>query len=129
METKLALQGAPELIDALRRVAINAPRELARALFQEAEGVMAEAKRRTPVDTGALRSSGTVSAPTADAGSFQVQLSFGGPSAPYGLYVHEDLEAHHPVGQAKFLESAALEAAPTLLDHVGRRVDLTRFAR
>jgi hypothetical protein len=110
-------------------VAINAPRELARALFQEAERVMAEAKRRTPVDTGALRSSGTVSAPTADAGGFQVQLSFGGPSAPYGLYVHEDLEAHHPVGQAKFLESAALEAAPTLLDHVGRRVDLTRFAR
>ena len=30
-----------------------------------------------------------------------------GYSAPYAVYVHENLEAHHPVGQAKFLEAAA----------------------
>lgn len=27
--------------------------------------------------------------------------------APYAIYVHENLEAHHSVGQAKFLEVAA----------------------
>lgn len=27
----------------------------------------------------------------------------------YGLYVHENLTAHHPVGQAKFLEQPARE--------------------
>ena len=27
----------------------------------------------------------------------------------YALFVHEDLEAHHPVGQAKFLEQPARE--------------------
>lgn len=27
-------------------------------------------------------------------------------SVPYAIYVHEDLEAHHDVGQAKFLETA-----------------------
>lgn len=27
----------------------------------------------------------------------------------YALYVHEDMEAHHPVGQAKYLEQPARE--------------------
>jgi hypothetical protein len=29
----------------------------------------------------------------------------------YAIYVHENLEAHHPVGQAKFLEQPAREHA------------------
>lgn len=29
-----------------------------------------------------------------------------GYSADYAVYVHENMEAHHPVGQAKFLETA-----------------------
>lgn len=29
----------------------------------------------------------------------------------YGIYVHENLEANHPVGQAKFLEEPARELA------------------
>lgn len=33
-------------------------------------------------------------------------VSFG---APYAVYVHENLEARHPVGQAKFLEQPARE--------------------
>jgi hypothetical protein len=30
-----------------------------------------------------------------------------GYSAPYAIYVHENLQAHHPIGQAKFLETPA----------------------
>lgn len=33
-----------------------------------------------------------------------VTVSF---SAPYALFVHEDLTARHPIGQAKFLEQPA----------------------
>ena len=32
----------------------------------------------------------------------------------YALFVHENLEAHHPVGQAKFLEQPAREHRPTM---------------
>jgi hypothetical protein len=42
----------------------------------------------------------------------QVRLVFGGPAAPYAAIVHENLTAHHPVGQAKYLESVALERRP-----------------
>jgi hypothetical protein len=32
-----------------------------------------------------------------------------GYAAPYAVYVHENLEARHPIGQAKFLEQPARE--------------------
>ena len=35
-------------------------------------------------------------------------------AADYAIYVHENLQAHHPVGQAKFLESAAREGEAQL---------------
>jgi hypothetical protein len=41
-------------------------------------------------------------------GSPVVEVGF---SAAYGIYVHEDLQAHHPTGQAKFLEQPARENA------------------
>lgn len=73
--------------------------------YREGEGIMAVAKSTfTPVDTGALRATGHVSLPQSDGRSVTVQLGFGGPAAPYAFYVHENLEAHHPIGSAKYLE-------------------------
>ena len=41
------------------------------------------------VDTGALRATGNVQSPKRGAGSVSVSMGFGGPSAPYALYLHE----------------------------------------
>lgn len=92
------------------------------ALRAEAEIEMTEAKRRTPVDTGALRDSGHVTGPDVAAQEATVRLVFGGPAAPYALFVHENLEAFHRVGEAKFLERPLLEAAPHLADRVAARI-------
>ena len=60
----------------------------------------------TPVDTGNLKAGhytsigGGKNNPTVEIGL----------TAPYAVYVHEDLNANHPTGQAKFLEQA-LEAS------------------
>lgn len=35
--------------------------------------------------------------------------------AEYAVYVHENLEAYHPIGQAKFLEQPARELRPALV--------------
>lgn len=40
-----------------------------------------------------------------------VAVSF---STNYALFVHENLEAYHPVGQAKYLEQPARQMAPEL---------------
>lgn len=92
------------------------------ALLAEAEIEMTEAKRRTPLDTGALRASGHVGGPYRRNGGVEVVMGFGGPSAPYAIHVHERLDVFHRVGQAKFLESVLLESAPYLPQRVAERI-------
>lgn len=116
------------------------------ALRAEAEIEMTEAKRRTPVDTGALRASGHVEGPMADTtslvafdvetkvptfggesargGEVSVRLVFGGPAANYAVIVHYDLDAFHPVGQALYLSSVLEESAPHLAARVAARMAL-----
>ena len=43
-----------------------------------------------------------------------------GYSAPYAIYVHEDLEVAHQNGQAKFLEQPARQNRQKYLDAIGR---------
>jgi len=89
---------------------------LGRQLYREGLGIMAASQPLVPVDTAALRSSGYVAEPTTGAadGVVEVLLGYGGPAAKinsktgestdaYALYVHEDLEAFHKVGTAKYL--------------------------
>lgn len=87
------------------------------ALFEEANELIAEAKREVPVDEGILKSSGHVQLPVVEDGRITVECGFGGPAgtgtqgAPatedvgYAVIVHEDLMAHHTVGNAKYLEN------------------------
>lgn len=89
-----------------------------RALRSVGEVYMTESKRRTPVDTGVLRSSGHVVGPEKHGDYFMVRLVFGGPAAPYAFEVHENLSAHHDDGQAKYLESVIVEHKPTFRQEV-----------
>ena len=65
-----------------------------------------------------LRSTGYVELPTEDGGTVSVELGYGGVAGKgkgakevgYAVYVHENLEAHHPVGQAKYLEQPVNQA-------------------
>lgn len=112
----------------LDRLASRFPNEVARALYAEAQVEMTEAKRRTPVDTGALRSTGHVDAPDVGiGGDVSVTLGFGGPAAPYAVKVHEDLDAYHKVGQSKFLESTIMESRPYMASRIARRIQLERM--
>lgn len=109
----------------LRRLVDRSPDAAGAALYVEAEIEMTEAKARTPVDKGALKSSGYVHPPQYRGREITVEMGFGGPAAPYAVYVHEDLDAwHKPPGQARFLASVVDESAPYLLDRVGRRLNL-----
>lgn len=78
---------------------------LAPIVYKKANGAMTVIKQRyVPVDTGALRSTGSVKPSVIAGDSVTVEMGFGGPAAPYALIVHERLGAHHPIGQAKYLE-------------------------
>lgn len=102
----MSVAGLARIRAALAALAAAAPEAAAKALYAEAEDIMADAKGRTPVDTGALQASGHVQPPAVSATRVTVTLGFGGAAVPYAAIVHEDLHAHHTVGEAKFLERA-----------------------
>lgn len=120
------ITGVRELKAALQRLAAEIPQDVARAMYEEAHVERLESMRRTPVDTGALKGSHEVHAPKFGLRDITVDITVGGPSAPYALFVHEDLEAFHKSGQAKFLESTILESAPYMAARIARRVLLSR---
>ena len=69
-----------------------------------------EAQKLVPVDTGALKASAMtdlIKGPTP-----KVVVKF---TQQYAIYVHEDLWAYHPVGQAKYLEEPYRQLKPRLV--------------
>lgn len=106
----MRIKGNKTIRKAQRDVGSKAHQALTKALYLEGEKIMAAAKRQTPVDTGVLRASGHVQKPKVDPGKITVTLGFGGPAAPYAVYVHERTELRHHVGKAKYLEDPFREA-------------------
>lgn len=83
------------------------------------EQVLGDAQELAPVATGALKASGVTAPAGRVADGVEKAVGFG---VFYAVYVHEDLDAHHDQGEAKFL-SLALEAnAPKFAPFVQRHV-------
>jgi hypothetical protein len=116
------LRGVIEMRTKLRALADRYPDRVARGMYEEGEIEMTESKRRCPVLTGTLRASGHVDPPVREGRRLSVALIYGGAAAPYAIYVHENLEAHHDDGQAKFLESVLNESAPYMASRIAARV-------
>ena len=113
------ISGTKEIAKVLRRLGLEAPKAVAAGLYQEAEATMTDAKVLTPVDTGNLRASGHVALPVIDGPVVSIVMGFGGPAGSgnhagqtnpedvgYAVWVHENVKAHHPVGQHHFLQTA-----------------------
>jgi hypothetical protein len=105
------MRGLKEMLTKLRDLKKNFPDKVANELYLTGQILMTESKRRVPVDTGTLRASGQVSKPERHGRKVSVTLSYGGAASDYAVPVHENLEAQHPHGQAKYLESVLDEYA------------------
>lgn len=112
--------GVDKLVENLRAYGAKALQALAAEMFIEAEATMAESKQEVPVDTGALRASGTVLSPEFTEQGVVVQMGYGGAAVDYAVYVHEDLTKHHPVGNAKFLEGPVNRRASGMGERIGQ---------
>jgi len=121
MNLRMGIKGMKELKKALKSKGNQANEALAKALYQEAETIMNQAKRITPVDTGTLRNSGHVQQPKITRNAVEVMMGFGG-AAEYAIYVHENIHVRHRVGQAKFLEQPLNQAASGLSQRLASRI-------
>lgn len=92
------MNGASEMISKLTRFADKFPDRVAAAIYQIAQQILTEAKRRCPVaaDGGTLRASGMVSQPVRDGRKIGCTISFGGGAIAYAIAVHETISAHDP---------------------------------
>ena len=106
----------------LAAITSTIPLAVSRALYEVALEEAKESMKRTPVDTGALRASHEVQPPKWSGRDLSVMIQVGGPAAGYAVIVHEDLEADHKVGQAKFLESTLNESGPHIPKRVANRI-------
>lgn len=113
----MSVTGIAEVQEGLRKLAEISKEATAKALAEEALKIEAASADLVPVDTGALR------------GSHVVDISDGGLTAKvgygkdYALAVHEILDSHHPVGEAKYLEKPFRAALPGLVDRVAAKVE------
>lgn len=124
------MSGIDAMQATLKRAASRFPDEVAQAMVAEAKIELQEAKRRTPVDTGALQASGEISSVQRNGRSIEVDITFGNSDVDYAVIVHEDLEANHPNGgQAKYLESVLKESAPHMSGRIARRIDLNKVVK
>ena len=120
---RLDLFGDKELANALQAGKEQTPRAIAQAIYEEANVIFARSQVLVPVDTGILRGSGGVSSPQQGDKGYFVDIFYGGPAAPYALYVHEIIgNYHNPPTQAKYLEQPVMEAMSTIQENIKGRI-------
>ena len=125
MAASFEFRGTRAMARKIDRIAREFPSRVEQSLRVEAELVMTESKKSfVPVDTGALRSSGHVQPVERRGRELSVTLAFGGPAAPYAIFVHEDPDAHHPVGSWKYLEIPLRAAIPGMARRIAAEVKL-----
>lgn len=132
MRLKGKMRGATEMSFNLRQIAKNYPEKIASAEYQEMQIEATEMKRRTPVDTtpnaphpGNLRNSIHVEDPEIN-GKVVTTVVATGAQAPYAVYVHENPDAIHPIGEWKFMESVLNESRSSMAARIARRVRLDK---
>lgn len=105
------------------------PQEVMRAVFQEVEVETKEVKKGTPVRKGTLRGTVHQVGPKHEGQIISSTIVAGGPAAPYAFFVHENLDAIHKVGRAKYIEAVLQESRPHIARRVARRIDLNRVVK
>jgi hypothetical protein len=114
---EVKLEGFVELTKKLNKSISEVFDTVEDALLDCGNDLQQKAQDLTPVRTGALRASAFTEAESGSNPSVIV-----GFEEEYAIYVHENLEANHDVGQAKFLEQPLKENSDKYVGHVRDKV-------
>lgn len=120
----MVIEGGDQLLAMLRNSSDGAGHAIGQAILEEAEVIFAKSQVLTPIDTGALRGSGGVTAPEqVGTSEVHVDIFYGGTAAPYALFVHEMLQnKHNAPTQAKYLEQPFLERMGDVQQNIATRI-------
>lgn len=95
----------------LLRAAINTVGDaVVQVLTDTALAAFADSQTQVPVRFGYLKGSGHIIGPEVTGSGAKIEIAYGGPAAPYALFVHEGTARHAPPTKRKYLEDPVLEA-------------------
>jgi L-serine deaminase len=118
-------QGSGDIRKNLAKLIREYPKQVASATKAELQIEKRESMKRTPWRTKKLMNSHQVIEPVIERGRIYSGVSAGNEETQsYDVIIHEDLELHHPHGQAKFLESTMRESARFMAARIAKRVEL-----
>lgn len=106
----------------LKRIQEKSPDRFGRALRAETDIEVKEVVKNTPVATGALAATVRAEGPVRVGKKIRCTIVAGSAAVDYALIVHEDLEAFHRTGEAKFIERTLNESAPYLPARIAARL-------
>lgn len=89
MARTVKVRNLKPLQEAFIQAGADAPRFAAKALFEEASEAFVLSQAVVPVRTGALVTSGEVHGPRVSGSKAFCEITYGGPAAPYAVFVHE----------------------------------------
>jgi len=115
MARPFRIRGVKKVMANMDKTAKKIDSKTEKAITDVANDILKDAMIDCPVETGQLRRSGTVENPKTNRASITVEIGF---HTKYALYVHEDQNAHHTTGKAKFLEDNVNAALPTLANKI-----------
>jgi len=117
MAVRVDIEGLDEVMANINAEVKNIQGRTSGGLLAGGLIIQRESQKRVPVRYGFLKGSAYTRKTPEDPMVVEV-----GYTAAYAIYVHENLEAHHDVGQAKYLESAARDKQSEVVDAVAKRV-------
>lgn len=121
------LRGKREMEETVKKISRVTPKRIGAALKRVLNVEKREVVARTPKDSGKLASTVRVTDPFTDGDRIGCEMLAGDETTDYALIVHEDLEAYHDTGQAKFMESVLNEVGPHMNQRVARELRIEDF--
>lgn len=113
-------------IDGFEKVEANINRlikknwkEAKHGLLEEANFVLNKSIPQTPREFGNLRRSGTVEETKETKTEYEVTIGF---NTDYAAAVHENLNAHHDIGKAKYLEDPFMAHVDKIPKNIAKRI-------
>lgn len=128
MNPTIAVTGVKETISMMKKIQHSHSQDVEKDLNNAAAVINKKALYYCPIEYGPLRKSVKIEIKSRGFG-MTIDISFGGPDAPYALYVHEDLTKYHaPPTTAKFLEMAVKESKPEI-EAIMKRKSVSAFSK
>jgi len=115
----IQVEGIENTVRLVQELGKENKKALRKGMEKAGRFLLARSKELVPVATGKLKRSGQSKVLNDSSGMPRYIVSY---ATPYALYVHEDLDAFHEVGQAKFLEKPAREYRLTLIHMIKEEV-------